>query len=80
VEIAPGGGHVRARFQLDDARDLPEAVLRTRALLDLDADPRAIDGALGRDPLLGPLVDAAPGLRVPGAADGDELAVRAVLG
>jgi AraC family transcriptional regulator of adaptative response / DNA-3-methyladenine glycosylase II len=35
---------------------------------------------LGDDPLLGPLVAARPGLRSPGAADGAELAVRAVVG
>src|SRR5262249_42630861 len=49
-------------------------------VLDLDADPLAIDEALGADPLLAPLVRAAPGRRVPGAVDGAELAVRAVLG
>lgn len=51
-----------------------------RRWLDLDADPRTIDEALGRDPILRPLVAASPGVRVPGAVDGFELAVRAVLG
>ena len=50
------------------------------ALLDLEADPDAVCDALGGDPLLGPLVRAAPGLRVAGCVDGAELAVRAVLG
>jgi AraC family transcriptional regulator, regulatory protein of adaptative response / DNA-3-methyladenine glycosylase II len=54
--------------------------VRLRRLLDLDADPAAVAAVLGGDPLLGPLVAAAPGLRVPGAVDGAELAVRAVLG
>jgi AraC family transcriptional regulator of adaptative response / DNA-3-methyladenine glycosylase II len=40
----------------------------------------AIEDAFAGDPLLGPLVRSRPGLRVPGAVDGDELAVRAVLG
>jgi AraC family transcriptional regulator of adaptative response / DNA-3-methyladenine glycosylase II len=55
-------------------------VARLRRLFDLDADPRAIVGHLGRDSVLGPLVARRPGLRVPGAADGFELALRAVLG
>jgi AraC family transcriptional regulator, regulatory protein of adaptative response / DNA-3-methyladenine glycosylase II len=80
VELTCGAGEVRARFALDDERDLEAAVARTRALLDLDADPRAIDAVLGADALLGPLVRATPGRRVPGTVDGHELAVRAVLG
>jgi AraC family transcriptional regulator of adaptative response / DNA-3-methyladenine glycosylase II len=46
----------------------------------LGADPSAADAHLGRDPVLGPLVAARPGLRVPGTVDGGELAIRAVLG
>ena len=65
---------------LDDLRDLAAAVQRCRRLLDLDADPVAVADVLGADPLLAPLVAAAPGRRVPGAVDGLELAVRAVLG
>jgi AraC family transcriptional regulator of adaptative response / DNA-3-methyladenine glycosylase II len=80
VELCPEDGHVRARLWLDDLRDLGTAVQRCRALLDLDADPQGVDQALGADALLGPLVAAAPGRRVPGHVDGDELAVRAVLG
>jgi AraC family transcriptional regulator of adaptative response / DNA-3-methyladenine glycosylase II len=52
----------------------------SRRLLDADADPVAIDAALAADEVLAPLVRARPGLRVPGAYDGFELAVRAVLG
>ena len=55
-------------------------VSRCRRLFDLDADPRAIDAALAADEVLAPLVAARPGLRVPGAYDGFELAVRAVIG
>jgi AraC family transcriptional regulator of adaptative response / DNA-3-methyladenine glycosylase II len=51
-----------------------------RRLLDADADPAAIGAALAADELIAPLVRARPGLRVPGAYDGFELAVRAVLG
>jgi AraC family transcriptional regulator of adaptative response / DNA-3-methyladenine glycosylase II len=79
-ELLPLDGHVRARFWLDDLRDLAAAVQRCRALLDLDSDPLTVSDALGGDPLLGPLVRAAPGRRVPGHVDGFELALRAVLG
>jgi AraC family transcriptional regulator, regulatory protein of adaptative response / DNA-3-methyladenine glycosylase II len=75
-----GSSHVRCTLRLSDVRDLPAAVQRARRLLDLDADPQAVADALGADPLLGPLVAASPGRRVPGHVDGAELAVRAVLG
>src|SRR5690606_8495010 len=55
-------------------------IARIRRLLDLDAEPAAIDAHLSRDPRLAPLVERTPGLRVPGSIDGFELAVRAVLG
>ncbi len=55
-------------------------VARVRRLFDLDARPDIIDGVLGRDRLLAPLVAARPGLRVPGAIDPFEAAVRALLG
>lgn len=55
-------------------------VARVRRLFDLDARPDVIARVLGRDRLLAPLVSARPGLRVPGAVDGFEAAVRALLG
>jgi AraC family transcriptional regulator of adaptative response / DNA-3-methyladenine glycosylase II len=67
-------------LRLDDERDRPDALARCRRLLDLDADTARIDAELGRDPLLAPLVRRRPGLRVPRATDGFELAVRAVVG
>lgn len=67
-------------FALADLRDLGAAVERTRRLLDADCDPVAVAAVLGADELLGPLLDRSPGLRVPGHVDGDELAVRTVLG
>jgi AraC family transcriptional regulator of adaptative response / DNA-3-methyladenine glycosylase II len=73
-------GEVEAVVRTSDRRDIHEAVRRCRRLLDLDADPAAVAAVLGDDPLLGPLVAARPGLRSPGAADGAELAVRAVVG
>jgi AraC family transcriptional regulator of adaptative response / DNA-3-methyladenine glycosylase II len=80
VELTPGERHVDAVIRLADLRDLGAAVSRCRALLDLDADPQAVDQMLGRDDLLAPLVRRAPGRRVPGGADGFEIAVRAVVG
>ena len=71
---------VRAAFTVADPDDLDAAVAVTRALLDLDADPRAVTAALRDDPLLGSIVARSPGRRVPGAADATELVVRAILG
>jgi AraC family transcriptional regulator of adaptative response / DNA-3-methyladenine glycosylase II len=71
---------VEGELILSDLRDLQTAVARCRQLLDLDADPVAIWEALRGDPLVGALVRRDPGRRVPGAADGFELAVRAVIG
>ena len=68
------------RLERGDPRDAGEASLLCGALLDTEADPDAIDGALAADPLLRELVAAAPGRRVPGCVDPAELAVRAVLG
>jgi len=80
VELADDGDAVRCALALADPRDLGPAVARCRRLLDLDADPVAVAEALGDDALLGSLVRAVPGRRSPGAVDGAELAVRAVLG
>jgi AraC family transcriptional regulator of adaptative response / DNA-3-methyladenine glycosylase II len=80
VELRAVDGHVRARYRLEDLRDLATAVQRSRTLLDLDSDPQAVVEALGDDPVLGASVRAAPGLRVAGHVDGQELALRAVLG
>lgn len=67
---------------LDTSRRRPSdtEVAGARRLLDLDADPEPIGAALAADPALAALVAAAPGLRVPGAWDGFEVAVRAVVG
>lgn len=59
---------------------LMNVLARLRHLFDLDANPLVIAGQLSTDPRLAPLIAAQPGLRVPGAWDGFELAVRAVLG
>ncbi|WP_424529206.1 DNA-3-methyladenine glycosylase 2 family protein [Sphaerisporangium viridialbum] len=79
ISLAPADGHVRLSVTLDDTRHLARIVSRCRRLLDLDSDPGAIADALSTTALR-PLVERRPGLRVPGAFDGFELAVRAVVG
>ena len=71
---------VRAELALTDLRDTSAAVERARRLLDADCDPMAVADAFADDRVLGPLVRQTPGLRVPGHVDGNEIAVRAVLG
>jgi AraC family transcriptional regulator of adaptative response / DNA-3-methyladenine glycosylase II len=80
VALSPIDHAIRCELRLDDWRDLQAAVQRCRRMLDLDADPVAIDSLLGSDPVLADLVAARPGLRSPAHVDGNELAVRAVLG
>lgn len=80
VELTPAHDHVLARLELTDLRDTAVAVERSRRLLDLDADPAAIDAVLGADPQLAPLVAEIPGLRLPGGFDPVETAVRTVVG
>ena len=78
----PDEGIVRLRA-VGVGADVPHPdglVEASRRLLDLDAHPSEIDGALSADPILAPLVAAAPGTRLPGAVDGFELAVRAIAG
>lgn len=72
--------HVICDLQLTDLHDLASAVQRCRRLLDLDADPAAVANVLGEDPLLADIIACHPGRRIAGHVDGDELAVRAVLG
>lgn len=77
---ADGEPSVRCRVRLADPDAAAAALAACRRLLDLDADPAAVDGGLGADPVLAPLVAATPGRRAPVHVDPDELAVRAVLG
>ena len=71
---------VLLRARITGLRGVGQVVSRCRRLFDLDADPEPIDAALAADEVLAPLVAAHRGLRVPGAYDGFELAVRAVVG
>jgi AraC family transcriptional regulator of adaptative response / DNA-3-methyladenine glycosylase II len=80
VQLTLHDDHVACELELADLRDTAVAVQRCRRLLDLDADPHAIDEVLSADPLLAPMVAAAPGLRLPSQVDGFEVAVRAIVG
>ncbi len=71
---------LRVTVRFPRLSSLPVIVARVRRAFDLTADPLAIAAHLSVDPLLAPMVEARPGLRVPGAWDGFELAIRAVLG
>ena len=53
---------------------------RVRRIFDLDADPAAIAANFGKDPVLGPRLKKLGGIRVPGAFDGFELGMRAIIG
>ena len=78
-ELAKRPAQINLR-QVIEAVDGPIAISRCRRLLDLDADPVAVDELLRADPVLAPHVDKQPGRRVPRTVDGPEFAVRAVLG
>jgi AraC family transcriptional regulator of adaptative response / DNA-3-methyladenine glycosylase II len=82
IEVRPGGDApcLSLRVELPSHEGLLQVVERARRLFDLDAAPQEIDSQLGSSRLLRALVDRSPGLRVPGAWDGFELAVRAILG
>lgn len=80
IVLRAADDHVACDLTLADPRDVVPAVARARRLLDLDADSAAVDELLGSDSLLAPLVAAWPGMRVPGAVDGAEMAVKAVIG
>jgi AraC family transcriptional regulator, regulatory protein of adaptative response / DNA-3-methyladenine glycosylase II len=80
VEVAPGRNCLVATIRISHVRILLTIVGRLRRLFDLDADVEAIGAHLSCDERLAPLIARRPGLRTPGAWDGFELAVRAILG
>ena len=81
LEVGPGErGALQLCIEFPQPVQMLRIVSRVRRMFDLDADPMVIDTHLVLDPLLAPLVRCRPGLRVPGAWDGFELGVRAILG
>jgi AraC family transcriptional regulator of adaptative response / DNA-3-methyladenine glycosylase II len=80
ARVTLGREWVDAELRLTDQRDESSAVAALRRLLDLDADPVAVDDVLAADPLLAPRVATLPGIRVPGSVDPWEIVVRAMVG
>ena len=91
IGFGPHRGWVRVRHEPDKrtlaleftnslAPALPALIARLRNLFDLNARPDVISRGLIKDPVIGSWVSANPGLRVPGAFDGFELGIRAILG
>lgn len=80
VALRPTPEHVACLISLTDQRDLTSAISRCRWMLDLDADPEALDAVLSQDPAMAELIASNPGRRVPRTVDPAEFAVRAVLG
>ncbi|WP_293679523.1 AlkA N-terminal domain-containing protein [uncultured Phenylobacterium sp.] len=81
VIVTPrGDGALQAEIRFPKLQALPAVIARIRRVFDLSADPTLIGAHLSQDPALAPLIAARPGLRAPGAWDGFELAVRAILG
>jgi AraC family transcriptional regulator, regulatory protein of adaptative response / DNA-3-methyladenine glycosylase II len=80
VALRPTPDHVACQISLTDQRDLTSAISRCRWMLDLDADPEAVDAVLSQDPPMARLVAGNPGRRVPRTVDPAEFAIRAVLG
>jgi AraC family transcriptional regulator, regulatory protein of adaptative response / DNA-3-methyladenine glycosylase II len=80
VRSMPGRQSLALTISFPDAAVQPAIAGRVRRLFGIDVDVGPITADLVADPALEPLIAARPGLRVPGAWDGFELAVRAMLG
>ncbi|WP_271552800.1 DNA-3-methyladenine glycosylase 2 [Bradyrhizobium sp. CCBAU 45394] len=81
ITVRPSADHaLEAVVQFPRLAALPAILTRLRRVFDLSADPEPITRHLAQDALLAPLVAAWPGLRVAGAWDGFEFAVRTILG
>ncbi|RWZ52850.1 DNA-3-methyladenine glycosylase 2 family protein [Labedella phragmitis] len=79
-ERVTGRPRIDALVRFENLGDLPALLGRVRRLLDLDADPAAVDDVLARDARLRSAVERVPGIRVPGALDAGEMLMRALLG
>ena len=81
VTVRPGAGDaLQVAVRFPHLPSLPAIIARLRRVFDLASDPSAIAAQFAADPVMTALMQARPGLRVPGAWDGFELAMRAVLG
>jgi AraC family transcriptional regulator of adaptative response / DNA-3-methyladenine glycosylase II len=81
LEVSQGGDdYLLLLAHLPHWEGLIHVVQRARRVFDLDADLDAVTAGLHDDELVGPLVERAPGLRVPGTWDPFEIGVRAIVG
>ena len=80
VDVRDAGGNLELRLHGVGTRSLIAVVQRLRGVFDLDASATDVRDVLSRDPVLRKLLVKNPGIRVPGAWDGFELTVRAILG
>lgn len=85
VEVTAERGHddqwqLSMRCEVASLADVGAVLARVRRMLDLDADPQAVDAALGADPVLGPLVAQVRGTRLVGTAEAEEYVIRAIVG
>jgi AraC family transcriptional regulator of adaptative response / DNA-3-methyladenine glycosylase II len=81
VRVEPGRGNsLSTSLWFPDLRVLPRVLAQIRRVFDLAMDPGVVLAHFGADPDLGPLTMHYPGLRAPGAWNGFEMAVRAILG
>jgi AraC family transcriptional regulator, regulatory protein of adaptative response / DNA-3-methyladenine glycosylase II len=79
VRPAPGEHALRVHIRFPKPECLLQIIARVRVMFDLAADPELIAQTLGADPMLAPLLERHPGLRLPGAWDSLEPLVHAVL-
>jgi AraC family transcriptional regulator, regulatory protein of adaptative response / DNA-3-methyladenine glycosylase II len=81
LELHRGGDdHLLLRAHLPHWRELIHIVQRARWIASLDFDLDEASAHLGDDPIVGPLIQARPGIRTPGSWDAFELGVRAIIG
>ncbi len=80
IEFCDDGSNVLLTVRGAETRSLLPIIQRARSMFDLDASPDDVEHVLSRDKHLKRLLSGLPGIRVPGAWDGFELTIRAVLG
>jgi AraC family transcriptional regulator of adaptative response / DNA-3-methyladenine glycosylase II len=81
LELSPGGDdYLLLRAHLPHWEELVHVVQRARRITSLDLDLHEPSSHLADDPTIGPLLEARPGLRPPGAWDPFETGVRAIVG
>lgn len=80
LDLRDGGGNIMLTIHGAGTRSLLPIIQRVRGMFDLDASPHDVARVLSRDKRLKSLLGKQPGIRVPGAWDGFELTIRAILG